>query len=63
MLFNDFIRKNKLKNKEPSNIKTHQVIGSIGLDNVGIYLRDEPFSSDIGIVYLHPSKERIGSNI
>ena len=29
----------------------------IGLDSkVGIYLRDGPFSSDIGIVNLHPSK-------
>ena len=26
------------------------------LNNVGIYLRDRPFSSDIGIVNLHPSK-------
>ena len=28
---------------------------SIGLDNVGIYLRDVPFSSDFGIVVSHPS--------
>ena len=33
-----------------------QVLSPIGLDNVGIYLRGGPFSSDIGIVYLHPSK-------
>ena len=26
------------------------------MDDVGIYLRDGPFSSDIGIVSLHPSK-------
>ena len=25
-------------------------------NDVGIYLGDEPFSSDIGILYLHPSK-------
>ena len=54
--FNDFIKKYKLKNKAISNIKIQQVVNSIGLNNVGIYLRDGPFSSDIGIVNLHPSK-------
>ena len=53
---NDFIKKYRLKNKAPSNIKIQQVLNSIGLNNVGIYLRDGPFESDIGIVILHPSK-------
>ena len=52
--FNDFIKKYKLKNKATSNIKIQQVLDSIGLNNVGIYLRDGPFESDIGIVNLHP---------
>ena len=56
MSFNDFIKKYNLKNKATSNIKIQQVLDSIGLDNVNIYLRDGPFSSDIGIVNLHPSK-------
>ena len=56
MGFNDFVHKHKLRNKATSNIKIQQVLNSIGLNNVGIYLRDEPFSSDIGIVNLHPSK-------
>ena len=56
MTFNDFIKKHKLKNKATSNIKIQQVLGSIGLNNVGIYLRDDLFSTDIGIVNLHPSK-------
>ena len=56
MTFNDFIKKHKLKNKATSNIKIQQVLDSIGLKNVGIYLRDGPFSTDIGIVNLHPSK-------
>ena len=56
MTFNDFIRKHELKNKTTSNIKIQKVLSSIGLDNVNIYLRDGPFSSDIGIVNLHPSK-------
>ena len=54
--FNDFVHKYKLKNKATSNIKIQQILDSIGLNNVGIYLRDGPFSSDIGIVNLHPSK-------
>ena len=53
---NDFIHKYNLKNKATSNIKIYQVLPSIGLENVGIYLRDGPFSSDTGIVNLHPSK-------
>ena len=56
MDFNDFVKKHDLKNKATSNIKNQQVLDSIGLNNVGIYLRDGPFSTDIGIVNLHPSK-------
>ena len=56
MTFNDFIIKNKLKNKATSSIKIQQVLNSIGLNNVIIYLRDGPFSSDIGIVNLHPTR-------
>ena len=56
MTFNEFIKKHNLKNKATSNIKIQQVPNSIGLNNVGIYLRDGPFESDIGIVNLHPSK-------
>ena len=55
MTFNDFVQK-KLNNKATSKIKNQKVLTSIGLDNVNIYLRDGPFSSDIGIVNLHPSK-------
>ena len=55
-MFNDFVKKFYLKNKATSNIKIQKVLSSIGLNNVEIYLRDGPFSSDIGIVNLHPSK-------
>ena len=51
MSFNDFVHKYKLKNKATSN-KIQQVISSLYLDNVGIYLRDGTFESDIGIVNL-----------
>ena len=54
MTFNEFIEKYNLKNKATSNIKIQQVLNSIGLNNVNIYLKDGPFSSDIGNVNLHP---------
>ena len=56
LTFNEFIKKYKLKNKAISNIKIQQVLNSIGLNNVNIYLRDGPFKSDIGIVNLLPFK-------
>ena len=55
-MFNDFVKKYKLKNKATSNIEIQQVLNSIGLNIVGIYLRDGSFSSDIGIVNLHQSR-------
>ena len=54
MTFNDFIKKHNLRNKATSNIKIQKALDSMRLNNVGIYLRDGPFSSDIGIVNLHP---------
>ena len=57
LTFNDFVRKHDLKNKATSNVKIYEVLKNIRLDTkVGIYLRDGPFSTDIGIVNLHPSK-------
>ena len=56
MTFNDFIKKHNLKNKATSNIKIQNILSSLSLNDVGIYLRDGPFSSDIGIVNFHPSK-------
>ena len=56
MTFNEFIKKYKLKNKATSNIKFQQILSSLSLNDVAIYLRDGPFSSDNGIVNLHPSK-------
>ena len=56
MMFNEFIKKFILKNKATSNIKIQQVLSSLSLNGVGIYLRDGSLESDIGIVNLHPSK-------
>ena len=54
LTFNEFIKNYKLKDKATSNIKIYQVLDSIGLNSVRIYLRDGPFKSDMGIVNLHP---------
>ena len=54
--FNEFIKKHNLKNKATSNIKIQQILSYLSLNDIGIYLRDGPFESDIGIVNLHPSK-------
>ena len=56
MSFNDFVHKYTLK-KATANIKIQQVLSSLGLTDLGIYLRDVPFKTDIGLVNLHPSKE------
>ena len=49
--FNDFVINYKLKIKATSNMKKYELLKNVGLDSkVGIYLRDGPFSTDIGIV-------------
>ena len=53
---NDFVQKYNLKNKATSNIKNQQVLCSIALNNLRIYLQDGRFESDKGVVTLHPSK-------
>ena len=50
----DFVHKYKLKNKATSNINVQQVLSSLSLNDIVIYLRDGSFSSDIGTVNLHP---------
>ena len=58
MSFNDdFVHKYKLKNEATSNIKFYQVLSSLRLSDVGVYLRNGPFSSDIGILNLHEPKD------
>ena len=57
MTFNDFIKIYNLKNKATSNIKVQKILSSLSLNDIGIYLRDGTFKSDIGIVNLHPSRD------
>ena len=56
LTFNRFVKTYNLKNKATSNIKIQQVLSSLYLNDIGIYLRDGLFESDIGIVNLHPSE-------
>ena len=56
LTFNEFFKKHNLRNKATSIKKIQQVLLSLSLKDVGIYLRDGSFSSDFGIVTLHPSK-------
>ena len=57
MSFIDFVQKYKLQNKATSIIKLYEVLKKIGLDSkVGIFLRDGSFSTNYGIVNLHPSR-------
>ena len=53
MSFDDFIYKYKLRNEATSNIKLQQILSSLSLIDVRIYLRDGPFKTDIGFVNLH----------
>ena len=54
MSFNDFVQKQKLQNKATSNTKVQQVLSSLYSNDVGIFLRDGLFESDIEIVNIHP---------
>ena len=56
MSFIELVREHNLTNKAASNKKIQQVLSSLSLNDVGIYLRDGPFTSDIGNVNLHSSK-------
>ena len=42
--------------KQHQKIYIYQILCSIGLNDVGLYLRDGTFSSDIGVFNIHPSK-------
>ena len=58
--FNDFLLKYNLENKPTSNIKIQEVLKKLNLSKVRVYMRDDNFNTDIGIVNLHPYKEHIG---
>ena len=56
IIIDDSVQRYNLKNKAFSNIKIYQILCSIVLNNVGIYLRDGPFEPVKAIVNLYKSK-------
>ena len=56
MLCNDFFHNYSFKNKATPNMKIQLVLQSLILIDVGIYLRDGPITTNVGIVNLHPTK-------
>ena len=60
MSFNDFIHKNNLKNEATSKKKNQHILCSLAVKDVKIKLRDGPFTSDVGIVILHPTERTHG---
>ena len=55
LTFKEFIREFNLKNKATSNIEIQNVLERMGT-KCGIYMRDDKFTTPIGIVNLHPTK-------
>ena len=53
--FKEFIREYNLKNKATSNIQIQNILNKLGVV-CGIYMRDDKFTTPIGIVNLHPTK-------
>ena len=56
MSFNDVVHKHKFRKSVTSKLKLYQVLSSLGLSDVGYYLKDGSCSSELGIVNLHPRK-------
>ena len=56
MTFKDCVHKCNLKTRATSNMKIQRVFLSLSMNDAGIYLRDEPFLGEGGVVNLHPSK-------
>ena len=59
--FKEFVDKYGLKDEATSNIKIKEVLDTLCASGkliipVGIYMRDDKFTTDSGIVSLHPTK-------
>ena len=52
----NFILKYGLKTSATSNTKYQKILLFLSLSDVGDYLKDDPFSSDLGVVNLHATK-------
>ena len=54
--FNGFVKEYILKSKATSNIDIQQILSSLSLSEVEIYLRHGPFTTDMELVTWHPTK-------
>ena len=54
MSLNNFVPKYGLKNKAISNVKIHQNLSTLSLNDVKLFLRDGLFSREVGCVNLQP---------
>ena len=54
--FKEFVEKYGLKNEATSNIKIKEILKLMNITKCGIYMRDDKFTTDSGIVNLHPTK-------
>ena len=52
--FEEFIEKYGLKNEATSNVKIKEILDKLTIP-AGTYMRDDKFTTDSGIVNLHPS--------
>ena len=52
--FKEFVEKYGLKNEATSNVKIKEILNELNIP-CGIYMRDDKFTTDSGIVNLHPS--------
>ena len=56
--FTEFLTAFNSKNKATSNMKLQQVLKKLGLDiKIGIFVRDDLFSTNFGTINLQPSGE------
>ena len=53
--FKEFVDMYGLKDQATSNVKTKEVLDKLTIP-VGIYMRDDQFTTTAGIVNLHPTK-------
>ena len=54
--FKEFNEKYGLKNKATSNVKIKETLDILKLNSIGVYMRNAKFTTDSGIVNLHPTK-------
>ena len=54
--FEEFVEKYGLKNEVTSNVKIKEVLDKLTIP-ARVYMRDDKFTTDSGIVNLHPTKE------